>query len=180
MIPSFENMEALKHDMEVNPHCYTEGYTVFLEDIKETVTYQNGEWVAQEIGETTSASGEVSMSLYEMNRQLINQLPDYNKEAWSGAKEILREYVEKQPLRSYYMMYGRELNYFTVFHKEDGAEFTNLFDAVKVCLDSVGTVRSFDFDGEAAIEIWIKPEVASTVTCLYLFPYDDGVVTFSE
>ena len=179
MIPSFENMEALKHDMEVNPHCYTEGYTVFLEDIKETVTYQNGEWVAQEIGETTSASGEVSMSLYEMNRQLINQLPDYNEEAWGGAEEILKEYLEKHP-NSYYMMYGRELNYFTVFHKEEDAEFANLFGAVKTCLDSVGGVRSFDFDGEAAIEIWVKPEAASTVTCLYLFPYDDGVVTFGE
>lgn len=179
MIPSFENMEALKHDMEVNPHCYTEGYTVFLEDIKETITYQNGEWVAQEIGETTSASGEVSMSLYEMNRQLINQLPDYNEEAWNGAKEILKEYLEKHN-HSYYMLYGRELSYFTVFHKEDSAEFANLFNALKTCLDSVGSVRSFDFDGETAIEIWVKPDVASAVTCLYLFPYDDGVVTFSE
>ena len=179
MIPSFENMEALKHDMEVNPHCYTEGYTVFLEDIKETITYQNGEWVAQEIGETTSASGEVSMSLYEMNRQLINQLPDYNEEAWNGAKEILKEYLEKHN-HSYYMLYGRELSYFTVFHKEDSAEFANLFNALKTCLDSVGSVRSFDFYWETAIEIWIKPDVASAVTCLYLFPYDDGVVTFSE
>ena len=106
MIPSFENMEALKHDMEVNPHCYTEGYTVFLEDIKETIIYRNGEWVAQEIGETTSTSGEVSMSLYEMNRQLINQLPDYNEEAWDGAKEILKEYLYKHN-HSYYMLYGR-------------------------------------------------------------------------
>lgn len=179
MIPSFENMEALKHDMEVNPHCYTEGCTVFLEDIKETIIYRNGEWVAQEIGETTSTSGEVSMSLYEMNRQLINQLPDYNEEAWGGAKEILKEYLEKHN-HSYYMLYGRELSYFTVFHKEDSAEFVDLFSALKTCLDSVGSVRSFDFDGETAIEIWVKPDVASAVTCLYLFPYDDGVVTFSE
>ena len=179
MIPSFENMEALKHDMEVNPHCYTEGCTVFLEDIKETIIYRNGEWVAQEIGETTSTSGEVSMSLYEMNRQLINQLPDYNEEAWDGAKEILKEYLEKHN-HSYYMLYGRELSYFTVFHKEDSAEFVDLFSALKTCLDSVGSVRSFDFDGETAIEIWVKPDVASAVTCLYLFPYDDGVVTFSE
>ena len=179
MIPSFENMEALRHDMEVNPHCYTEGCTVFLEDIKETIIYRNGEWVAQEIGETTSTSGEVSMSLYEMNRQLINQLPDYNEEAWDGAKEILKEYLEKHN-HSYYMLYGRELSYFTVFHKEDSAEFVDLFSALKTCLDSVGSVRSFDFDGETAIEIWVKPDVASAVTCLYLFPYDDGVVTFSE
>ena len=109
MIPSFENMEALKHDMEVNPHCYTEGYTVFLEDIKETITYRNGEWVAQEIGETTSTSGEVSMSLYEMNRQLINQLPDYNEEAWGGAKEILKEYLEKHNHSYYMFLYSRPL-----------------------------------------------------------------------
>jgi hypothetical protein len=178
MIPSFENMEALKADMEKNPDIYVEGTTVYLEDIKEGVRYINGEWVADETMET-KANGDITMSLYEMNRQLINQLPDYNEEAWGGAEEILKEYLEKHP-NSYYMMYGRELNYFTVFHKENGAEFTNLFGAVKACLDSVGGVRSFDFDGEAAIEIWVKPEVASTVTCLYLFPYDDGVVTFGE
>lgn len=178
MIPSFENMEALKADMEKNPDSYVEGTTVYLEDIKEGVRYINGEWVADETMET-KANGDITMSLYEMNRQLINQLPDYNEEAWGGAEEILKEYLEKHAY-SYYMMYGRELNYFTVFHKEDGAEFANLFSAVKACLDSVGGVRSFDFDGEAAIEIWVKPEVASTVTCLYLFPYDDGVVTFGE
>jgi hypothetical protein len=164
--------------MEKNPDIYVEGTTVYLEDIKEGVRYINGEWVADETMET-KANGDITMSLYEMNRQLINQLPDYNEEAWGGAEEILKEYLEKHP-NSYYMMYGRELNYFTVFHKENGAEFTNLFGAVKACLDSVGGVRSFDFDGEAAIEIWVKPEVASTVTCLYLFPYDDGVVTFGE
>lgn len=178
MIPSFENMEALKADMEKNPDIYVEGTTVYLEDIKEGIRYINGEWVADETMET-KANGDITMSLYEMNRQLINQLPDYNEEAWGGAEEILKEYLEKHS-NSYYMMYGRELNYFTVFHKEDSAEFTNLFGAVKACLDSVGGVRSFDFDGEAAIEIWVKPEVASTVTCLYLFPYDDGVVTFGE
>lgn len=178
MIPSFENMEALKADMEKNPDIYVEGTTVYLENIKEGVRYINGEWVADETMET-KANGDITMSLYEMNRQLINQLPDYNEEAWGGAEEILKEYLEKHP-NSYYMMYGRELNYFTVFHKEEGAEFANLFGAVKTCLDSVGGVRSFDFDGEAAIEIWVKPEVASTVTCLYLFPYDDGVVTFGE
>ena len=44
MIPSFENMEALKHDMEVNPHCYTEGYTVFLEILKKPllIRMENG------------------------------------------------------------------------------------------------------------------------------------------
>ena len=177
MIPSFENMEALKHDMEINPHCYTEGYTVFLEDIKETITYQNGEWVAEELNEV-KGNGEVTMSLYEMNRQLINQLPDYNDEAWNGAKKILNEYLEKHP-NSYHMIYGRELSYFTVFHKEEEAEFNGLFDAIKDCLASVGSVHSFDFDGEAAIEIWVKPDTTSDVTCLYLFPYDDGVVTYN-
>ena len=178
MIPSFENMEALKADMEKNPDSYVEGTAVYLEDIKEGVRYINGEWVADETMET-KANGDITMSLYEMNRQLINQLPDYNEEAWNGAKEIFNEYLSKH-VNAYYMLYGRELNYFTVFHKNGDGEFDNLFDALKACLDSVGSIRSFDFDGEAAIEIWVKPEVASTVTCMYLFPYDDGVVTFSE
>lgn len=179
MIPSFENMAALELDMEKNPHAYIDGTTVFLEDIKEIVVYHNKQWEAQEEGELTTASGDITMSLYEMNRQLINQLPDYNEGAWSGAKEIMREYIKNHP-NTFYMMYGRELNYFTVFMKNGDGEFDNLFDAVLECLNSIGKVRSFDFDGEGACEIWVKPDVASTVTCLYLFPYDDGVVTFSE
>ena len=179
MIESFESMAALQQAMEENPDRFTEGYCVFVEDIKETVYFRNGEWVAEELGEIkTDGKGEVTMSLYEMNRQLINQIPDYNEEAWKGAEAILKEYLEMHP-NSYYMMYGRELNYFTVFQKRDEAEFASLFDAVKTCLASVGGVRSFDFDGEAAIEIWVKPDIASTVTCLYLFPYDDGVVTYN-
>lgn len=179
MIESFESMAALQQAMEENPNRFTEGDCVFVEDIKETVHFRNGEWVAEELGEIkTDGKGEVTMSLYEMNRQLINQLPDYNDEAWNGAEAILKEYLEKHP-NSYYMMYGRELNYFTVFQKRDEAEFASLFDAMKTCLASVGGVRSFDFDGEAAIEIWVKPDIASTVTCLYLFPYDDGVVTYN-
>ena len=179
MIESFESMAALQQAMEENPDRFTEGYCVFIEDIKETVHFRNGEWVAEELGEIkTDGKGEVTMSLYEMNRQLINQLPDYNDEAWKGAEAILKEYLEKHP-NSYYMMYGCELNYFTVFQKRDEAEFASLFDAVKTCLASVGGVLSFDFDGEAAIEIWVKPDIASNVTCLYLFPYDDGVVTYN-
>lgn len=179
MIESFETMEALKAAMEENPSRFTEGYPVYVEELKETVVYHDGEWTAAELGETkTSANGEITMSLYDMNRQLINQLPDYNEEAWNGAKEILADYLTDH-VNTYYMLYGRELNYFTVFKKNGDGEFDTLFDAVKTCLDSVGAVRSFDFDGVGACEIWVKPEVASTVTCMYLFPYDDGVVTFN-
>lgn len=177
MVESFENMAALEAAMTEDPERFVDGYTVYIEDIKETVCYNNGEWNAEEV--KADGSGEVTMSLYEMNRQLINQLPDYNDEAWNGAKEIFDEYLETH-VHNYYMLYGREMSYFTVFHKEENGEFANLFNALKTCLDSVGGVRSFDFDeAGGAIEIWIKPTVASTVTCLYLFPYDDGVVTFN-
>ena len=178
MIETFETLDALKQAVEKNPDRFTEGYTVFVEEMQEKMTFHNNEWIAQELGELKAdGKGEVTMSLYEMNRQLITQLPDYNEEAWGGAKEIFAAYLSKH-VHNYYMLYGRELNYFTVFNKQEEGEFDTLFDALKLCLDSVGPVRSFDFDGEAAIEIWIKPEIASAATCLYLFPYDDGVVTF--
>lgn len=191
MIESYETMEALKAAVAEDPARFTEGYPVYVEELKEVITYRNGEWVAEEIADTEvmdesgafndtpKANGEITMSLYDMNRQLINQLPDYNEEAWNGAKEILTDYLTDH-VNTYYMLYGRELNYFTVFKKNGDGEFDTLFDAVKTCLDSVGAVRSFDFDGVGACEIWVKPEVASTVTCMYLFPYDDGVVTFNE
>ena len=54
--------------------------------------------------------------------------------------------------------------------------------AVAECLANIGQVYSIELTANKdAIEIWVRmyPKVAeeeSTLTCMYLFPYDGGIV----
>ena len=127
-------------------------------------------------GETLNFANYTDVYWYRVTKYGEN----HKEREYNYSVRNFEKYLNEHP-NSYHMMYGRELSYFTVFHKEveAEAEFNGLFDAIKACLASVGSVHSFDFDGEAAIEIWVKPDIADDVTCLYLFPYDDGVVTYN-
>jgi hypothetical protein len=70
------------------------------------------------------------------------------------------------------MLYGKEISYFTLFRISDSTYFGN---EVIDCLNNVGDIKAIDFtEAQDAIEIWIQDEDGPT--CLYLFPYDSGLV----
>lgn len=115
-----------------------------------------------------SKSG-LEIGLYDINKQIISQLP------------ALTNILEKQKLinnfsidtkNTYYMLYGKEISYFTLFKIKEyqyfGAEVVD-------CLEYIGIIKAIDLtETNDAIEIWIENEDGPT--CLYLFPYDTGVV----
>ena len=119
-----------------------------------------------------SKSG-LEIGLYDMNKQIISQLP------------ALTNILEKQKLinnfsvdtkNTYYMLYGKEISYFTLFKIKEyqyfGAEVID-------CLKYIGIIKAIDLtEANDAIEIWIENEDGPT--CLYLFPYDTGVVQVGE
>ena len=76
----------------------------------------------------------------------------------------------------FYMLYGKEISYFTLFRIFDSTYFS---DDVIDCLNNVGDIKAIDFtEAQDAIEIWIQDEDGPT--CLYLFPYDMGLVEVGE
>lgn len=119
-----------------------------------------------------SKSG-LEIGLYDMNKQIISQLP------------ALTNILEKQKLinnfsvntkNTYYMLYGKEISYFTLFKIKEyqyfGAEVVD-------CLEHIGFIKAIDLtEANDAIEIWLENEDGPT--CLYLFPYDIGVVQVGE
>ena len=131
------------------------------------------EWIERE------AKG-IQMSLYDMNKQLISQLPameDIDKQ-----KEILHNFREATN-NSHYMLLCRELNYFTLFEQPIVADrdyenldyFENL---VLDCVGDIGIVHDMSqTEDHGAIEIWVITPGEETV-CMYLFPYDAGVVYY--
>ena len=117
--------------------------------------------------------GGINMGLYDMNKQIISQLPCM--EDFSKALEDIRTLHETY-WNKYYMMYGKEISYFTLFEIIGYNDFgNNVID----CCTNIGPIKARDLtEAGDAIEIWV--EVEDGPTCLYLFPYDSGIVRVGE
>lgn len=130
-----------------------------------------------------AAAGEsgLNMSLYELNKAVVSQLTAINiHEDTSFISQINAWRAATNNV--YYMLYGREISYFTVFVADDyDADCDTLGDAVVECLDYVAKqVYSLELtEDKTAMEIWISAD-NETATCLYLFPYDAGIVKIGE
>lgn len=131
--------------------------------------WHNGSW-----NEIKMENGGINMGLYDMNKQIISQLPALNDftKAIANVRDLHGKYWNE-----YYMMYGKEISYFTLFKVCGMNEFGQ--DVIECCLN-VGSVKAMDLtEAGDAIEIWVQPENGEP-TCLYLFPYDSGIVQVGE
>lgn len=74
------------------------------------------------------------------------------------------------------MLLGRELNYYTLFFKEDHPNnIETIGEGVIDCLSHIGKIKSIEeTEDKGAVEIWVQHEDAITV--LYFFLYDQGVI----
>ena len=127
--------------------------------------WHDGSW-----NEIKMENGGINMGLYDMNKQIISQLPALNDftKAIADVRDLHGKYWNK-----YYMMYGKEISYFTLFKVCGMNEFGQ--DVIDCCAN-IGAIKAMDMTEAAdAIEIWVQPE-SSEPTCLYLFPYDSGIV----
>ena len=113
------------------------------------------------------------MGLYDMNKQIISQLPDLTD--WDRVEQTLLEF-DVDWTNVYYMLYGKEISYFTVFKVKEHICFgREIIDVIK----NIGAVKAIDLTEAAdAVEVWVMYK--DEPTCLYLFPYDNGIVQVGE
>ena len=130
-------------------------------------------WKDENWHEVKMENSGFEMGLYEMNKQIIAQLPTITDLA---EKEEVINKLHQNWGNYYYMLYGKENSYFTLF--EMGA--ANQFGLTVIdCLKSIGPIKAIDLtELEDAVEIWVVSN--DEPTCLYLFPYDNGVVKVGE
>ena len=123
---------------------------------------------------------DANISLYEINRSIIDQQGPI-EEALTSKCDLLKEFIINTN-NKYYMLYGKEIGYFTLFVKDQNWEFETIDLAVIECLLNVGTIYSIEYTKtQDAIEIWVKTkEDEPILTCMYLFPYDNGIVKIGE
>ena len=127
---------------------------------------------------------EASISLYELNRSMIKQQGPLEEKDIKLKMNMLKEF--SNTFEKYSLLYGKEINYFTLFVKDENWELESLDLGVIECLNNIGTIYSIEYTKEKdAIEIWIEVETETStdtekseklITCMYLFPYDAGIV----
>ena len=120
---------------------------------------------------------EANIGLYELNRSIIDQQGPLNKENIPEKMTLLKEFVE-DTRNNFYMLYGKEISYFTLFIRDKIIQdFEGIDSAISECLIHVGPIHSIELTtNKDAVEIWVKDTEKNLLTCMYLFPYDDGIV----
>lgn len=153
------------------PH---KGQIAYATDTNKTYIY-NDEWHVLDNNIKMDGDG-LKMKLYDLNSSIIEQLPTITD--FTEVKEILNTY-KKMTENQYYMLYGKDISYFTLFRIQEAGECENLSEAVIECLLNVGEIKAVDItEDKTSVEIWVTN--SEKTICLYLFPYDTGVVTVSE
>ena len=141
---------------------------VILNPEGEYLIWRDNQWM-----KINADSSGINVGLYDINKQIISQLPVLSD--LEHGKEEIRE-LHYHWDNTYYMLYGKEISYFTLFFI---VEETSFADEVVACLNNVGNIKAIDLtEAKDAVEIWIEDEDGPT--CLYLFPYDSGLVQVGE
>lgn len=128
---------------------------------------------------STVPNPSFKMNMYELNKMIIEQLQPLTPEEKTEKYKVINKW-QKDNRCGYIMMLGKEIGYYTIFRVSNIHELPNLGEGILQCLDNIGKVYSIEINDQNAIEIWVKPNLHDDVTVLYVFPYDQGIVTIGE
>lgn len=129
-------------------------------------------WTGTEWNEIKAEGGsEITMTAYDMNKQLIHSLPELTPEEISSKREMITNFCNATD-NLFYMLLCRDTNYYTLMYRERTPGLDAIADVVTECAETQGAIKSIELmDG--AIEIWVSNLVDTYV--MYFFPYDGGV-----
>ena len=120
---------------------------------------------------------DLGLTEYEINKMVVAQLPSLITEAQlRKGKELIKEFTHRHITSvGYYMLLGRDINYYTVFEVCNEYE-EKVEDIVIECLQNIGVIQYIDnSDDGLSVECWIKNDKGTFA--LYLFDYSEGVIT---
>lgn len=126
-------------------------------------------------------SNLVTMTLYEMNQQIMTQLADMSIEAVTEKiKAIESDILALED--KYFMLLNNEFNYYTLFVK-DKYSVETFTEIMLICLlESFGKASVKSIEAVPAqvgcYEIWLKLEAQEEGICFYLFPCEKMVEPF--
>lgn len=118
------------------------------------------------------SQGEFKISLYEMNKNIIMQLPTFSENDINAAKILIKEFVGN---KKYFLHLCRDINYYTLYVQNSGN--ANLADELINCLKDLGDIKSIEkTEYTNALEIWHVDPTSEEAYVSYFFNYDEGVI----
>ena len=150
-----------------------DGELASLETEKKMLVWRDNNWCEVQ----TEGHSNVQMTMYEINKQIMAQLPAHNEEDLKKDADVINEFYDIDK-SEFYMLLCKEQSYYTILRRKDasgrlGSITTDLLIEIGHSILSVENVDN------AEIEIWSK-DSNDEVWCLHLFNYEAGVVDFGE
>ena len=124
--------------------------------------------------EETKVSGNLQMNLYDLNKQIISQMPALDEDGIDLALMTIAAYI-KNTGNKYYMLLCKDINYYTLFNISTTITEPYACEEVLACACDLGVPKSIEVNDNDAVEIWVQDEQGEAMV-MYLFPYDMGVV----
>ena len=116
----------------------------------------------------------IQLSLFDLNKQIISQLSDYNENDITAAKQKIREL--KNNNSSYFMLLSHDIRYYTLFSIDEN-EKVSFEDEVIACLQDWGTIKDIDWTSSRdSIDCWVRKADDNEIIFFKLFSYDEGVI----
>ena len=145
-----------------------EGQSAYSPETKKLYVYTDNEW------KMITGESNLDMSMYDINKQIISQMPAMSDDDIAESKLIIMNYI-REIENEFYMMLCRDMNYYTLFHIVDYLTEPSIDDEVVECIKGLGTIKSIEYVETGAIEIWFQQEDQEPVV-MYFFGYDGGII----
>ena len=151
------------------------GQTVWCSDEDKVYRFDAVEgW--QEIPNDNST--ELAMNMYDINRQIISQMKPLSADTLNSKKKTVLNYIDLTD-NVYFMLLCRDINYYTLFARQNTNEELLEDILIDECLPQLGKIMSIELtEDQGAIEIWTMDE-ENEVHASYFFAYDIGVIVCS-
>ena len=175
----FATLASLQNYMK-KVNNFSKGEIIHLTDDEKYVMYDGEKFI--DVPDKVQMEGNgLSMSLYELNKNIVSQLPvkAYYSDQGDERKKI--DAFANKIGRTSYMLLCKDISYYTIFTYEGSkiAHYETLGWAVLDCLLNVGQLVCADEtpDGNA-VEIWVRTEDDNI--CMYLFNCSELMVTYGR
>lgn len=119
------------------------------------------------------------LNLYTLNKGLIKQLKNPTEEEITQLRNCIAKWrFNNYKNNGYFMLLNKEIGYYTIFRWQNRND-EHFQDVVIECAEDLGKIKAWDIKDEA-IELWVTRQIEEDeeALCLYLFPYDNGIVYF--
>lgn len=166
-----KTLEALK--------IHEDGEAFYVKDENKIYVWKDEDKSYKEVDQKMISEGGLKMNLYEINKSIISQMDPLDEAKINDLKDMVNSILDK----NYYLLYGEEISYFTLFERkpqiiQDPKEDTSLGNMLIECLKAFDKVYNYELLDNGAIEIWVHNKDNNLATVLYLFDYTDGVVIY--